>query len=78
MSCNVTLQGYNYDDAGKPILRATGTFSAPATGWGVVEVKSEFRDIFSGLAFVNISTDAFLVLDDVVISRRRATCLTEA
>lgn len=75
MRPNATLLGYDYDNAGKARLVATGTFAVPDAGWGVVEVKSEFQNIFSGLAFVNISTDAFLFMDDVVISRRRATCL---
>lgn len=76
MSCDVTLLGYDYDEAGEPRLLATGIFTAPAGGWAIVEVKSEYKNIFSNLAFVNISTDAFLFLDDIVISRRRETCLT--
>lgn len=76
VSCNVTLLGYTYNDVGEAVLIATGTFTAPGTGWGMVEVKREFKDTFSDLAFMNFSTDAFLFLDDVVISRRRETCLT--
>lgn len=75
MSCDVTLLGYDYDEAGEPRLLATGIFTASASEWTIVEVKNEYNDIFSNLAFVNISTDAFLFLDDVVISRRRETCL---
>lgn len=75
VSCDVTMDGYDYggvDGTARKVV--TGMFTAPEGEWGVVEVEKGFEGVFRGLAFLDIRTDAFLVLDDVVISRRRAVC----